>query len=85
MSGDRSDLLRDMGPGAQEWYDGDSDSLDVKVERAFIEPGRTLSPEAVHLLNLTITRFMLARMLRRWDDTGEPPTMVAVHVDMDIA
>ena len=77
-------ILADMGPHARAWYEGESNGLDVRAERAFIEPGRTLSEKAMKEMHLTITRFVLVRMLRRWQDTGEPPTVVTVHVTVDI-
>lgn len=76
--------IDEMGPEARLLYDMKIDALDIKVERASVQEGRTFSAEAMHDLSNTFNTFVMARLLARWDRLGEPPTALTVHVTLDI-
>lgn len=58
------------------------DFLNLRLERAFIEPGKTFSPGGLHSVLEELTTFVLARIKSRWDRTGEPPTAVSINVQV---
>jgi hypothetical protein len=63
-----------------EWRDGDTDTLEVVVQREHLEPGRSFSVDAMRAIANQLTMFVGARILRRWNDTEEPPTVVNITV-----
>lgn len=58
------------------------DSLNLRLERAFIEHGKTFSEEAMNRVLSELGLFVLARIKSRWDRTGEPPMAVSINVQV---
>jgi hypothetical protein len=63
----------------------DGPTLELVVERAHIEAGRSFSSEAMDELNLDMATWVGTRITRRWERTHEPPTRVSVTITVDVA
>ena len=59
---------------------GESDALDLMIERVRVMPGRSFSADAMEAAIGELARFIGARILARWDRTGEPPTAALVQI-----
>lgn len=77
-----------MADDDQEWFDrfrdGDSDEIELGIDRGHIEPGKSFSEEALVALRDQFILFVGARVMRGWRDRNEPPTMVRVSVRVEI-
>lgn len=76
-----------MVPGEELWRDMmamDGDTLELEVVRAYMDAGRTFSPEAMNGLELRLWAWVGTRIARRWDQTDEPPTVVRVTVTVAV-
>ena len=54
------------------------------IERETIEEGRSFSSEAVDDLLVLVGLWIGSRIMRRWDETSEPPTVLDVSVTVDV-
>jgi len=70
-NGDRAELWDEM-------LTLDGEEIELVIERRFIEPGRTISADAMSTLIETASTFIGTRIMRRWDETNEPPSAVRV-------
>lgn len=61
-----------------------SDEFDFVIQRERVEPGKTFSEGAMNDLLDSIRLFVGARVMRRWDDTNEPPTALKVEVKVSV-
>jgi hypothetical protein len=73
----------------REMVESKSDEMDFMVTREKREPGRTISAEALHELELVVNAFITARLEHHWDrkpkgrnDVG--PTMIKAEVRVTI-
>lgn len=82
-------LPRDPDVNAEEKFDRmmatDGESIEMEVTRATIEEGRSFSEEAMRELTHSMESWVVTRLLRRWDATGEPPTVVKVAMRVDVS
>ena len=74
---DRADRFAALRAGA-------SDEAVFEVRRERIQPGRSFSEDAMEDLIDEVTLFVGARLMARWDRTGEPPTVLRIHVKVDV-
>lgn len=56
---------------------------DFKIERGFVQEGRTFSSEAMTALGNEMAKFVAHCIIDKWDKTGEPPTVMDIHVSVD--
>lgn len=56
------------------------EELELVIARGTIQEGRSLSAEAIDTLSDQFLAFVCTRIVRRWDQTGEPPTVLRVEV-----
>ena len=61
------------------------EELRLRVERESIQPGRSFSEEAMNTLGLDMMTWVGTRLKRRWDQTGEPPTLLTVTLRVEVA
>lgn len=63
-----------------------TDTFKFHIERDphRIQPGRTLSREAMDETFRLMAAWVEARMMERWETTGEPPTVVDVAVTVKV-
>ena len=61
----------------------DGDTVDLQIERATIEEGRTLSADAIEAARDTFLVWVGTRIMRRWEATNEPPTAVTITITVD--
>jgi hypothetical protein len=53
------------------------------IERVTVQPGKTFSREAMDNLFDTMEAWVEARVITRWEETGEPPTVMRVSVTVN--
>jgi len=58
----------------------DGDIAHLVVERVTIQEGRTFSADAMEHLHDQFIVWVGTRLMRRWEQTGEPPTALLVEV-----
>lgn len=61
----------------------DGQTLEFEVRRTEIDEGRSFSEEAMTALVDDVTRWIGTRLMRRWDQAGEPPTVMSVIVTVN--
>jgi hypothetical protein len=61
----------------------DGATIEFRVERARIEPGASFSEEAMSTLNADIGVWIGTRVMRRWEATGEPPSVLIVRLEVE--
>lgn len=61
-----------------------SDTLEFKLERGIVEPGRSFSRDALDVVTDRIGAWIEAQVLVRWRATGEPPTAMTVIVSAQV-
>lgn len=54
------------------------------VQRSSIQNARTFSEEAMNQLGQEMMLWTLSRIIRRWNDTDEPPTHVRVRIHVEV-
>lgn len=64
--------------------DIDGPTITLEVMRETIQPGRSFSPEAMDALTFRMIAWVGTRLMRQWDATGVPPTVVRVTVTVDV-
>ena len=67
-----------------EMMEYDGEEMVFRVERGVIEEGTSFSQPAMAGLNDQIMQFIGTRIMRRWDATSEPPTVVSVEVKVSV-
>ena len=75
-------ILESLGPEGRALYEGDSDSVRIEVRRERIQEGRSFSEEAMHEAHVSIALFITARLLKRWETTKEPPSVMGIDIDL---
>jgi hypothetical protein len=63
---------------------GDSDEFTFKVERQTIQEGKSFSADAMDALLVELGTFIGGRIMARWDNTGEPPSVLRVDVRVEV-
>lgn len=48
-----------------------------------MQPGRTISREAMDAVVMQMSAWVEARVMERWRRTGEPPTIIKISVHVD--
>lgn len=66
------------------WREGDANEVELIIERGEVEAGRTFSSDAFKALGDQVMVFIGARVMRRWDDTNEPPTVLRAIVTVEV-
>ena len=70
------------------WYDEmltwDGQEAEFEIHRETIQEGRTFSAEAMAGLDAQLMAWVGTRIMRRWDTTNEPPTVVRVSIVVDV-
>jgi len=61
----------------------ETDTHHFTIEREFVQPGRTFSREAMDNLFAMMAAWVEARVIVRWDETNEPPTVLRVGVTVN--
>lgn len=58
----------------------DTEEAEFVIEQTRIDPGTTFSVEAMERLHDQLMVFVGTRVMRRWDQTHEPPTALTVTI-----
>lgn len=61
----------------------EGDSIEFEVERARLQRGRTFSGAAMEALVQGVNLWIATRVMRRWEATNEPPSVVRVTVTVE--
>lgn len=61
------------------------DKLELTVERSTLQVGRSFSEEALDHLFAQMETWVGTRIVRRWDRTGEPPTIMTVKLEVIVS
>ena len=64
------------------WRTQPGDDYTFTATRTRIEPGKSFSIEALEGLRELVWLFIGARLVGRWEATGEPPTVLTVRVEV---
>ena len=75
-----------MSAQSQEWaifMAMDGESAEFEVERETIQYGRSVSAAAMNTLLDSVGLFIGTRIMRRWEATNEPPTVVRVIITVE--
>jgi hypothetical protein len=62
----------------------DSDAWTFRMERAYLQEGRSFSEEGMDAITSAVVLFIGARIMARWEGTTEPPSMVEVRVEVEV-
>lgn len=63
----------------------EGDEIELLVERAREQRGRSFSEDALEKLHDELIVFIGTRIMRRWDTTSEPPTLLRVELKVTTA
>lgn len=63
-----------------EMLTSDSDTMVFTVGRSEIEPGVSFSEPAMDALMENVSLWIGSRIIRRWEQTNEPPSIVTVNL-----
>ena len=63
-------------------YRASGDRFEWVMDRHVVQPGRTFSEEAMDQLITEVTSFIAARIIERWERTGEPPTHFRLQAEV---
>ena len=63
----------------------DTDEVELRVDRERRQPGRSFSEAAMEQLHDEMLVFVGTRVMRRWDSTAEPPTLLRVELRVTVA
>lgn len=70
------------------WYeillDVDGNEIELTVEKLEVEFGRSFSADALSGLHDQMIAYVGTRIMRRWNETGEPPTFVRVEMRVTV-
>ena len=58
-------------------------AIEFRVERVSIEPGASFSEEAMSTLVEDLGVWIGTRVMRRWEATGEPPSVLVVRLEVE--
>lgn len=74
------------GSAAELWEAAQAgDSMAFKIERGEIQPGRSISREALERTVEMMTAFIEARIIERWQRSSEPPTSITIELTVNAA
>lgn len=59
-------------------------TLELEVGRASVEPSVTFSQQALDELSLEMATWVGTRLIRRFDATQEPPTLLRVRLTVEV-
>jgi len=59
-----------------------TDEMTFRVKREEVQEGASFSAQAMDEILQQVNLFIGARMIERWERTGEPPTIMDVKVSM---
>ena len=70
---------------AAEVYEAakDGPTMRFTIKRERIQPGRTISREAMEQAMVLLTAFIEARIMLAWDQRNEPPTVVTIDITVE--
>lgn len=75
----------DLDPATRQIYDTPGTMMGFNITRKRVQTGLTFSSEAFEAYLQSIQTWIATRMMRYWEETGEPPTImdtvVAVNID----
>ena len=75
-------------PSREELYDAflemDGSYIELVVERTRDQHGRSFSVEAMEGLNDQVITWIGTRIMRRWNATNEPPTLLRVELRVTV-
>lgn len=74
----------DMDPIMVQMMALDAKEHAFTIERETIQTGRTFSSEAFDAYLESIKMFVASRLMRHWEDTGEPPTLMNVMISTEV-
>jgi len=66
-----------------EMMSADGTELVVELHREHLQPGATFSEEAMDGLMSTLGVFIGTRVMRRWEATQEPPSVLRVSITVE--
>jgi hypothetical protein len=58
------------------------DQISFEVRRETVQHGRSFSAKAMESLHEEMMTFIGARLVERWESTGEPPTVMTVKISV---
>jgi hypothetical protein len=61
------------------------DTAEFEVTREVHSPGRSFSADAMAKLDASMLAWVGSRIMRRWETTTEPPTVVRVTITVAVA
>jgi hypothetical protein len=64
--------------------DADGSTLEVELGRGEVQSGRSFSESALDNLNHDMATWVGTRIVRRWNATGEPPTLLRVRLTVEV-
>lgn len=62
----------------------DGPTVTIEVQREIVEEGRSFSAEALDHAAWTAKQWIGSRVMRRWNETGEPPTACKITVTVEV-
>lgn len=68
----------------EEMMGWDGDEAEFEIARETIQPGRSFSGDAMDGLAYQLMCFIGTRVMRRWDATTEPPTVLRVTITVSV-
>lgn len=74
----------DFGQLFEDFRDGDSDSITWRVERDWIEEGKSFSADAMDGLRDLMLTFVGARIMAAWRRRNEPPSVVTIRMEVEV-
>lgn len=73
-----------LDPEYRAFMEMDGPTLTLEVVRETITPGASFSSEAMDALVTSTALWVGTRIMRRWNETNVPPTVVRVTVTVDV-
>jgi hypothetical protein len=58
--------------------------FDFEINRTSIQKGTTFSESAMREVLDQVNLFVATQVAKRWEETGEPPSALTVHVSCDV-
>ena len=63
----------------------DGPTLEIEVVRETIQEGRSFSSDAMDGAIESASAWIGSRVMRRWNETGEPPTALRITITVDVS
>lgn len=74
----------DLDPATRQIYDTPGNTMAFNITRKRVQTGLTFSSEAFEAYLQSIQTWLATRMMRHWEETGEPPTIMDTVVVVNI-